>query len=169
MSPMSPALVGKSICPDIVLDSGTSVQDLIAQYDQVLNDVAVNRQAISSKVNAAIAGMDLDPAGDPETLEAQIRLLEQGDKLLQSREKAFMSRIKLRMDNKEADAQVKMYGALTTKILKDLEVNKVSPYVINQSTAIDVDALQRIDQQLAGLEALDFDPGEVRTDHKDMS
>lgn len=154
---------------DIVLDSGVSISELIAQYDQVLNDAAKHRSKLTNKVNTAIEKMNLDPNGDPEVLEAQIRLLETGDKLVQSREKAFLSRIQMRVKHQETDAQSKALTAMTAQILKELNVNKVAPYIANTSEVIDVDHVTKIEDQLNRLEEVEYDPGELRTDHTDLT
>lgn len=155
--------------PDIVTDSGADIDTLLAQMDQVFNESAKSRQKIYNKVIGAIEEMKLDTTGDAELLEAQIRLMEQGDKLIANREKAFLTRIQTRMKKKESDAQTKMYSALTTQVLKDINVNKIAPYVPSQNADLSESTVSRIDEQLSGLESMSFDAGEVRKDNQDMS
>lgn len=154
---------------DHVIDSNPNIRDLLTQMDQIYNESATERKKLADKIDASIAEMEIDTNGSSKLLEAQVTLLAQRDRLIAGREKAMLSRIQLRMKHQESETQNKALGAITAKILQDLNVGSVAPFVPTKDQKLDTASISRINDQLNQLEDVGFDLGEIRTDAGDIT
>lgn len=155
--------------PDIVTNPAVTISELIAQLDLVHNDTAIRRSRISNKVMQAIDKMNLDGDGDAEQLEAQVRLVDLGEKLIASTEKSFANRITMRIKQQDSETAVAAMSAITSKVLQELDVNKVSPFVPTAGAEIDKNALSRIENQLSSLKQVAYNDGEIRDSSRDVT
>lgn len=144
----------------------SDIKEMIRQMQSVYNATAERRAKLHTKIDAAIEKMNLDGNADPELLEAQIKLIDQSDKIANSQEKAFLSRIQVLMKQRENEEQTKVYSALTAKILKE---SRTTQYVPTTDASLDESSMDRIDKALASMAPMDYNEGELKTDSRDYS
>lgn len=146
----------------------SSTDEFMRKMDEVYDDTATIRKKLQDKLSVAVDEMKLDPNGDAEQLEAQIRLLNQMNVTLESREKASSKRVELRLKNKEAEDNAKFYAVIANDIIKSLD-NKTVPFVHTADAPLTADAAVRVEQQLAELEKVEYNDGEVRKNPNDLT
>lgn len=146
----------------------SSTDEFMRKMDEVYDDTATIRKKLQDKLSAAVDEMKLDPNGDAEQLEAQIRLLNQMNVTLESREKASSKRVELRLKNKEAEDNAKFYAVIANDIIKNLD-NKTVPFVHTVDASLTADAAVRVEKQLAELEHVEYNDGEVRENPNDLT
>ena len=142
------------------------IKEMIKKMQAVYNETAEKRAKLHAKIDEAIDKMSLDGNADPELLEAQIKLLDQSDKIMNSQEKAFLSRIQVIMKQKENEEQTKIYSALAAKILKEA---KPAPYVPTADSTLDESSMDRITEALKTIDTVEYNEGELKTDSRDYS
>lgn len=146
----------------------SSTDEFMRKMDEVYDDTATIRKKLQDKLSVAVDEMKLDPNGDAEQLEAQIRLLNQMNVTLESREKASSKRVEIRLKNKEAEDNAKFYAAIANDIIKSLD-NKTVPFVHTVDAPLTADAAVRVEKQLAELEKVEYNDGEVRENPNDLT
>jgi hypothetical protein len=148
------------------INADLPLKDLISKMQEVYNDTARKRQALHKKVTDAIDNMKIDANGDAEVLEAQIKLIDQSDKIMNSTEKAFLSRVQVLLKQKENEEQNKIFSALAAQVLKS---SKTPNYVPTKNAEVNEGSMDRIHKALASLDPIEYNSGELKTDSKDYS
>lgn len=150
---------------DVVTDKITEVGVLVDQMDQVFNDTAVVRKQIQDKLLTGLSEMKLDPNGDPETLEAQLKLLTSLDAIAGAREKAFTTRVNTRMKKQEQEDTSKYLSALVAETLSKVNTQ----YVPSANQEVSASSIEEIEKKMAELPTVEYDNGALRMDSKDLS
>lgn len=167
---MSALTQTEPIIPDVITpeQAGDTVA-MMGQMDQVYNQTARTRHVIEQKLLESVSQMNLDPNGDPEKLEAQLKLLNGLDGIASSREKAITSRINTRMKQSDTENSTKLYGALVAKVLKELHTDSATEFVPSANGEPSADSISAIESKMAELNRIDYNDGEVKTNNKDIS
>lgn len=155
--------------PDVILGHIENTNELLDRMDQVYNSTAQARGMIQQKFTNGIEKLEINPMGDAEQLEAQLKLLSGFDGLLSSREKAMTTRVVTRMKQKETESSTKLLGALVAKVLTDFKLDESTAFVPSANDELSVDAITDIDAKLASMDLVNYNEGELKTDNQDIS
>lgn len=155
--------------PDVILGHIDDTNELLDRMDQVYNSTAKARGIIQQKFTNGIEKLDINPMGDAEQLEAQLKLLSGFDNLLASREKAFTTRVVTRMKQKDSESSNKLLGELVAKVLTDFKVDAKTAFVPSAHDELSIGAINDIDAKLAGMGTVSYDDGELKLDNQDIT
>jgi len=155
--------------PDVILEHIEDTNELLSRMDQVYNSTAQARGMIQQKFASGIEKLDINPMGDAEQLEAQLKLLSGFDSLLSSREKAFTTRVVTRMKQRDSESSNKLLGELVAKVLTDFKVDAKTAFVPSAHDDLSMDAINDIDAKLAGMGSVTYDTGELKMDNQDIT
>lgn len=114
---------------DIVINTDANnqvtIESLIDQNDLVLNDVATLRNIAIGKLADAVSTMNLNLENtDPEAISAKLSAIDSLDRLLTSKEKSFISRINVRLKQKELTNNAQT-GAIVTELLSRISSSQI--------------------------------------------
>ena len=103
-----------------------TITKLLDQMDDVYNDMALRRNKIITKLMETVEKVNINPEEDNlDDTTKKILILDTANKLLGESEKAFATRINMRLKQKETDSAT-LSGQMAVEILRKIDLSNFS-------------------------------------------
>lgn len=143
-----------------------TITKLLDQMDDVYNDMALRRNKIITKLMETVEKVNINPEEDNlDDTTKKILILDTANKLLGESEKAFATRINMRLKQKETDSAT-LSGQMAVEILRKIDLSNFSG--INKT--VDIPSLESQENNFLNDKELSNSimDTECKTDSKDV-
>ena len=115
-------------------DDPTTITKLLDQMDDVYNDMAICRNKLIVKLMETAEKVNINPDEDNlDDTTKKILILDTANKLLGESEKAFATRINMRLKQKETDSAT-LSGQMAVEILRKIDLSNFAG--LNKNTEV---------------------------------